>query len=703
MTSTDKRPAARAQSRSYLKAGIFPGTGGSLIGRYTSIATRVVVGFAFLTLLQIVIAAMSWSTLTTVGQDLTSIGSAIDRSTAASDMEQSIGKVWPEAEEAMLAGSQEHLTVALKKGQAAIRLVGMPDAERDFSVYSQAMTAAELASETVAQHRAALQSLDASFDPAFAALLSHRKLIFDADGAVALADIQANVSSGQLLLTRFISDTGPTLLASRSATLPKDAKDLQAVWTSALTKVKSLAAASADPEEKQSFDRLLDATSAYAQGVDALVPILLNRTELRLGKIDTAEKDVAARAQHLSLESRTNQRQIVDEAVSLGQSSSIAILTVSGVSIVIGLLAGGLIAWSIVGPLRGITGAMKRVAEGRTDVDIPARDERGEIGTLAKALDVFKTNLSAMRRMEDEAHIARQTEEAERNALAETLSESFHRSITSILQTVRDAIESVDANAGRLLAASTSTRSSVGEAGKSVEACGARVEEVAAATGEFSSAIQEIAERTDQSVQLTIEAVNLARKTDAVVNGLASAADRIGEITGLIGDIAEKTNLLALNASIEAARAGDAGRGFSVVASEVKSLASQTQQATHQISDQIAAMQSAVANTAAAMRAIGAQVGEINGHVTGIASGVEEQSSVTLTIAGHAREAARNTHIVGERLVTVERDADMAQSAAEQTRMAADNLRAQAASLTAESERFVERLGAMWSKPASSA
>jgi len=641
---------------------------------------------------------MSWSTLTTVEQDLSSIGAAIDRSAAASNMEKSIAIVWPEAEEAMLAGSKSRLKVALDKGEAAIHLVAMPDVERDFATFREAMSGAEGASERAVQNAAVLRSLDATFDPTFAALLSHRKLIFDADGAVALADIQANVGAGQLLLTRFISDTGPALVSSHDGVMASDAKTLQEMWATALVKTKLLATASADPEEKQSFDKLLSTLDAYAHGVETLVPILLDRSTLRLTKIDIAEKNVAQRAQSLSQESGAAQRQTVGEAISLGRSASSAILTLSGVSIVIGLIAGGLIAWSIVGPLRGITRAMKRVADGQIDVDIPSRDERGEIGTLAQALDVFKTNILTMRRMEDEARATRQMEEAERNALAETLSENFHRNIASILETVRSAIESVDGNAARLLAASTSTRSSADEAGKSVDACGTRVEEVAAATDQFSSAIQEIAERTDQSVQLTVAAVDLVRKTDFVVTGLATAADRIGEITGLIGDIAAKTNLLALNASIEAARAGDAGRGFSVVASEVKSLANQTQLATHQISDQIVAMQSAVSDTAAAMRAIGAQVGEINGHVTGIASGVEEQSSVTLTIADHARGAARDAHAVEDRLVTVERDAEIAQSAARQTREAADNLRSQATSLSLESQRFVERLGSMWTK-----
>ncbi|MFZ8360693.1 methyl-accepting chemotaxis protein, partial [Staphylococcus aureus] len=78
-----------------------------------------------------------------------------------------------------------------------------------------------------------------------------------------------------------------------------------------------------------------------------------------------------------------------------------------------------------------------------------------------------------------------------------------------------------------------------------------------------------------------------------IVQGLASSAEKIGEVVGLINQIAGQTNLLALNATIEAARAGEAGKGFAVVASEVKNLATQTSKATDEIGQQIGSVQTA--------------------------------------------------------------------------------------------------------------
>jgi hypothetical protein len=102
-----------------------------------------------------------------------------------------------------------------------------------------------------------------------------------------------------------------------------------------------------------------------------------------------------------------------------------------------------------------------------------------------------------------------------------------------------------------------------------------------------------------------------AAQTNATVEMLDRAANRIGEVVKMISAIASQTNLLALNATIEAARAGDAGRGFAVVASEVKSLASQTAKATDEISNHISGMQGATQESVAAIKEIGGTIGKI--------------------------------------------------------------------------------------------
>jgi len=119
---------------------------------------------------------------------------------------------------------------------------------------------------------------------------------------------------------------------------------------------------------------------------------------------------------------------------------------------------------------------------------------------------------------------------------------------------------------------------------------------------EMSSSINEIARQVEGSSKIADDAVRQAETTNHRIRDLSQAANKIGDVVKLITAVAEQTNLLALNATIEAARAGEAGRGFAVVASEVKQLAAQTAKATDEISDQINNMQIATSDSVTAIK-----------------------------------------------------------------------------------------------------
>ncbi|KMO10548.1 methyl-accepting chemotaxis protein [Methylobacterium platani] len=174
---------------------------------------------------------------------------------------------------------------------------------------------------------------------------------------------------------------------------------------------------------------------------------------------------------------------------------------------------------------------------------------------------------------------------------------------------------------------SHASRQAVGVASATEQASG-NTQGVAAGAEELASSVGEIGRQVNRALEVTGRAVEQANATSTVVAGLASAAQRIGDVVALISGIASQTNLLALNATIEAARAGEAGKGFAVVAAEVKQLAAQTAQATQSISGQIAETQAAANHAATAISGIGETIGEVNDISSAISTAIEQQAAV---------------------------------------------------------------------------
>ncbi|MBL4614177.1 MAG: HAMP domain-containing protein, partial [Magnetovibrio sp.] len=237
---------------------------------------------------------------------------------------------------------------------------------------------------------------------------------------------------------------------------------------------------------------------------------------------------------------------------------------------------GLLIGRGVSAPVRNMTGAMTRLAEGALDTDVPARDQHNEIGEMAAAVQIFKDNAIEVQRLEQEQKANAQRQAQEKHQMLMDMAQEFEGSVGEVVQSVSSAAIQMQSSATSLSTTADETSQQSTTVAEAAEQASSNVQTVASAAEELTSSISEISRQVAQSTQITATAVSEVEDANAQVQGLAAAATKIGEVVALITDIADQTNLLALNATIEAARAGEAGKGFAVVASEVKNLANAT-------------------------------------------------------------------------------------------------------------------------------
>jgi methyl-accepting chemotaxis protein len=294
----------------------------------------------------------------------------------------------------------------------------------------------------------------------------------------------------------------------------------------------------------------------------------------------------------------------------------------------------------IATPLRALTEAMRRLAAGEMLVDIPGTERRDEIGAMAAATQVFRDQMIEADRLAS-AEAAGRDAKAARAERLEGLVRGFEAQVGGVVAVLASASTELEATAGGMTSAAGATNDQAGAVAVAAERASAGVQTVAAAAEELTASIGEIGRQISLSASMTGKAVADTRRTNGIVQALANASQRIGEVVSLISSIASQTNLLALNATIEAARAGDAGRGFAVVASEVKSLAQQTAKATEDIGAQIGQVQSATAEAVSAIGGVASTIEELGKIATTIAAAVEEQGAATAEIARNVQDTAQ--------------------------------------------------------------
>ena len=431
------------------------------------------------------------------------------------------------------------------------------------------------------------------------------------------------------------------------------------------TDMASAAVASAStPEARKEFETLAATLSRIAKehlayekhGEETLALLASGDTDTAKSVAATTEREQAKIDKELIEALGQLETFTVAAARKAEQDERLGIQLLIGAAVagfLFGVIAAFAVGRSIASPITAITGVMGRLAEDDTEIEIAYTANRDEIGSMARAVQVFRDNAIEVKRLKAAQEKADRKAAEDRARLLSDVAQQIEGSIGEIAHKMAAASNQVKGAAQTLSSYAEQTSAQSSAVAAASEQASTNVQTVAAATEELASSVGEIGRQVEQATAITRRAVDEVQTTNAKIQGLAVAAETIGEVVALISDIAEQTNLLALNATIEAARAGEAGKGFAVVAAEVKNLAGHTARATGEISTQVSEMQGATREAVDAILNIGKVIAEISEVANGIAAAVEEQGAATQEIARNVEQAAAGTQEVSSNIVLV--------------------------------------------------
>nr|WP_322981359.1 methyl-accepting chemotaxis protein [Pseudomonas sp. C11] len=417
-----------------------------------------------------------------------------------------------------------------------------------------------------------------------------------------------------------------------------------------------------------------NARSAMEDALQQLANYRNNFGQLKtsIGELNQSEKDMTDRAREVasaSSESLKLQRELLASDSSQAKQT---LLIAAVIAFVLGVLCSLFITQAIVGPLQRVVGIARKVADGDLTEDI-ASDRRDELGQLMQAMQAMTLSLrdlisrlgSGITQLataaEELSAVTAQTSAGVTEQRMET--EQVATAMNQMAATVLDVARNAENAAGSATEAEDQTR----EGGKIVQLAITQIEQLA------------------RTVETSAEAIGRLKGDSA----------NIGTVLDVIKSIAEQTNLLALNAAIEAARAGEAGRGFAVVADEVRALARRTQESTQQIEQLVATLQNGAESAVGVMaqsRSMAGDTVEAARHagtaLTRIDEAVSRIQQMNQQIATASEEQSSVAEEINRSISNIRDIAEQSAAASEETSAASVDLARLGSDLQLQVSRF---------------